>query len=165
MLIKTLLLSILSCSLLGFSVMDDPTTGGKLLRTQEGVIIIPTSAGLNGKDAKVLQDIIESGGQEIGVLVVDGKITSQNKSITMEDIREMDMNFDNQIIGEKGSFAGRFLRIFGSKNKKCLEDTTPNMCHTAYQWHTDAVAELELARSTVNAAHAVLDKYGYVEIK
>lgn len=165
MLFKTILLSILSCSLLGLSVLDDPTTGGKLLRTQEGVIIIPSSANLNGRDAKVLQNILESGGEEIGVLVVDGKITSQNKSITMADVREMDMNFDKQIIGETGSVMGRFIRIFGRINKTCLEDSTPNTCHTAHQWHTDAMAELKLAKSTVDAAHAVLDKYGYVEIK
>lgn len=164
MLIKTLLLSILSCSLLGFSVMDDPTTGGKLLRTQEGVIIIPSSANLNAKDAKALQNILESGGEEIGVLVVNGKITSQNKSITMEDVREMDMSFEEEIIGRDAQL-GAFIRIFGRKNKKCLETSTPDICHTAYQWHESAAAELEIARATVNATNDVLDKYGYVEIK
>lgn len=165
MLFKTLLFSILSCSLLGFSLVDDPAKGSKLLRTSEGVIYIPTSANISSQDAKSLQKLLLSESEEIGVLVVNGQITSKNSSVSMSDLREMDMSFEESLTEGQSSDTGIWGRIFGKTKHKCQTAFSESKCTDHWTLIESAVKDMNLNGSVTNGAYEILDKYGYVEIK
>ncbi len=161
MFIKTILFAIFTFSLLGFSVADDPT-GGQLLQTEDGVILIPAAAGMTAKDARLLAGYLNEDPVSTGVIYIDGQpiTTARGNTFHMNDLRALGTEFSVDIIGNGGVTGA----IFVTDKTTCYRQHYGTHCNQSYR----VVVEVDAARAATkrNAEIvAVLDRYGYVTIK
>ncbi|PHI19602.1 hypothetical protein CEQ90_12055 [Lewinellaceae bacterium SD302] len=163
MFIKTLMISLLSCSLLGFSVAESGSKG-QLYRSADGVIIIPSSANLSEGDFATLQEIMKAEGNAIGALVADGKVISNDRKVSMSDISEMELAFDVDITGGEQAL-GRIWFLFNKKKTKCSTSYSEHKCTDHYTVQEDTAIQALTNARNYDRALEVLNDYGYVDIK
>ncbi len=161
MIIKTLLFAFLSCSMLGFSAMED-TAKDSLLRTKEGVIIIPASAGVTAQDAKQLASYMNKEEGNVGVLYLNGKPLTETKrnSFGMEDLKAAETAFGVDIIGDGGVMG----LLFRGSSVKCNKEHTSNTCKETYKVIVVVEARSQADAQMDKEITNVLDRYGYTTI-
>ena len=160
--IKTILFSLLSCSLLGLSQWQnaDPS----LLRTQSGMILVPASAGVSESDAAAVLSLLEEEPDPVAHLAfnIAGE-TGVYGNFSMEELSEVGREYNTDLAGVQAAAVPLFGFIFFKESRKCRETYGDNKCVFEYvKIKTEAVgsANPELVRNVQN----VLDKYGYIEV-
>lgn len=164
--IKTLFFSLLSCSLLGFSFLqtDDP----QLLRTPEGMIIIPSTANVSEEDAAEVLRLVSQESEPVAHFAynINGE-SGIYGNFSMEELEETVQEFAPESASAKGIKLPKLPPIFGflafRKKRKCHQEYGDTKCKKHWVVDEDQYIATGKGRLMTNLQN-VLDKYGYIEV-
>lgn len=159
---KTLIFSLLSCSLLGLSQWQN--TDPALLRTESGMILVPASAGVTESDAAAVLDLLATESEPVAHLAfnINGESGTYG-NFTMDELTEVGRDYNVDLGGVQAAGVPLIGFIFFKESRKCRETYGENKCIFEYvKIKQEAIgsANPELVRNV----RGVLDKYGYIEV-
>lgn len=161
--IKTLFFSLLSCSLLGFSFLqtDDP----QLLRTPEGMIIIPSTANVSEEDAAEVLRLVSQESEPVAHFAynVNGE-SGIYGNYGMQELVEINRAYGSNVKNVNGINIPIFGHIFSKKERKCFKIYGDTKCDEFYKFREDTAGGAA-SQGLISEIQEVLDKYGYIEVE
>ncbi len=160
--LKTILFSVLSCSLLGLSQWQHADPG--LVRTDNGMILIPASAGVSESDAAAVLGLLSAEEEPVAHLAfnIDGK-SGMYGNFTMEELAEVGRDYNTDLGADRARKVPLLGFIFFRETRKCHNIWGDTKCDNTMVL-INQIATGHSQQDLATNVEGILDKYGYIEI-